>query len=184
MQHARRKCIHRTVNLRSFEHVCASLLPQQLGTKFYSASRPRFLSVDANGVSDPYGVVSEGRANLQEVLELLNEKKAENISVLDSSVLTALKTLCRHMVIISCSSRRHMKVVADHVSEHYKLKGLLIEVEDDGGLVEHRPPSIEGADSESWMLVDLGDIIVQVFSREGRDAYRLEEHWADVEAAR
>jgi hypothetical protein len=34
------------------------------------------------------------------------------------------------------------------------------------------------------MLVDLGDIIVQIFSREGRDNYRLEEHWADVEAAR
>jgi ribosomal silencing factor RsfS len=66
---------------------------------------------------------------LQEVLDLLNEKKAENISILDSNVLTALKTLCRFMVIISCSSRRHMKVVADHVSEHYKLKGLLIEVD-------------------------------------------------------
>ena len=127
-QHTRRKGIQRTINLRSFEQVCASLLPQQIGTKFSSASHPRFLSVDANGVSDPYGVVSEGRADLQEVLELLNEKKAENISILDSSVLTALKTLCRYMVIISCSSRRHMKVVADHVSEHYKLKGLLVEV--------------------------------------------------------
>jgi hypothetical protein len=34
------------------------------------------------------------------------------------------------------------------------------------------------------MLVDLGDIIVQIFSREARDTYRLEEHWADVDAAR
>jgi hypothetical protein len=34
------------------------------------------------------------------------------------------------------------------------------------------------------MLVDLGDIIIQIFSVEGRDQYRLEEHWADVEAAR
>ncbi len=34
------------------------------------------------------------------------------------------------------------------------------------------------------MLVDLGDIIVQIFSHEGRDTFRLEEHWTDVDAAR
>lgn len=77
-----------------------------------------------------------------------------------------------------------MRVVADHVSDHYKLKGLLLEVEDENGKIELKPPKIEGEESDSWMLVDLGDIIVQIFSREGRDNYRLEEHWADVQAAR
>ncbi len=104
------------------------MLRQQLGKQFISASRPRFSSTDANGVADAYGVVSESRADLQEVLGLLNEKKAENISILNSDELTALKTLCKYMVILSCTSRRHMKIMADHVTEHYKLKGLLIEV--------------------------------------------------------
>ncbi len=34
------------------------------------------------------------------------------------------------------------------------------------------------------MLVDLGEIIVQIFSREGRAYYKLEEHWRDLEEAR
>jgi hypothetical protein len=34
------------------------------------------------------------------------------------------------------------------------------------------------------MLVDLGDIIVQIFSREGREYYKLVEHWQDLEEAR
>ncbi len=123
-----RKYSHRIGSARLSERVHTSLCRQQLGAILISASPPRFLSTGANGEADQYGVVSEIRADLQEVLDLLNEKKAENISILDSDVLTAMKALCRFMVILSCSSRRHMKVVADHVSEHFKLKGLLIEV--------------------------------------------------------
>jgi ribosomal silencing factor RsfS len=88
------------------------------------------------------------------------------------------------MVILSCSSRRHMRVVADYIVDHYKLKGLLLEIEGENGKVELKPPKVEGAESDAWMLVDLGDIVVQIFSREGRDSFRLEEHWADVQAAR
>ena len=111
-------------------------------------------------------------ADLLDVLELLDEKKAMDVVVLRADDIERMRTLCDHMVILTCTSRRHMKIVADHVVDHFRLKGMLVEVEDDDGNVMTVPPSVEDANSEEWMLVDLGHIIVQILSREGRDKVR------------
>lgn len=115
-----------------------------------------------------------------EVLELLDEKKAMDIVVLRASEIERMRILCDYMVILSCTSRRHMKIVADHVVDHFRLKGMLLDVEDEEGNVRPMPPSIEDAHSDEWMLVDLQHIIVQVFSREGREKFELEEHWRSL----
>lgn len=39
--------------------------------------------------------------------------------------------------------------------------------------VEHT----EGLESRTWVLMDLGDVIVHIFRQEERDYYRLEEIW-------
>lgn len=36
---------------------------------------------------------------------------------------------------------------------------------------------IEGIPQSGWMVVDLGDVVVHLFSQEQRDYYRLEELW-------
>jgi len=36
---------------------------------------------------------------------------------------------------------------------------------------------VEGRASDGWLLVDLGDIIVHLFSPDQRDYYRLEQLW-------
>jgi ribosome-associated protein len=38
---------------------------------------------------------------------------------------------------------------------------------------------IEGVPAAGWLLVDLGDIVVHLFSPEQRDYYRLEELWSE-----
>lgn len=41
--------------------------------------------------------------------------------------------------------------------------------------------SIEGEDSEDWMLLDAGTVIVHCFTPEGRETYELEKLWNNIE---
>ncbi|ACZ19125.1 Iojap-related protein [Thermanaerovibrio acidaminovorans DSM 6589] len=39
----------------------------------------------------------------------------------------------------------------------------------------------EGEDSRRWRLLDAGDVVVHIFSRDARDFYRIEKIWGDSE---
>ena len=39
---------------------------------------------------------------------------------------------------------------------------------------------VEGETSTRWTLIDAGDLIVNILSREGRDFYRLDSLWGDA----
>jgi ribosome-associated protein len=68
-------------------------------------------------------------------------------------------------IICSGTSDRMLHALAEAVSEH---------AHQNFGLSVHR----EGAAQDGWLLVDLGDIIVHLFSPERRNYYRLEELWS------
>lgn len=128
-----------------------------------------------------YGMLSNVRADLGEVLGLLEEKKASDVVVFDAQELPVMKHMCERMIIATGRTKKHMGVIAQHVVEHYKLKGMLLESEEEGGGAS---PSAEGMDSDLWTLIDLGDTLVHIFSEEGREHYKLEEHWREMEEAR
>ena len=57
---------------------------------------------------------------------------------------------------------------------------LLVEsVKDKLGRNGYEPKRIEGVKSASWILMDYGDVIVHVFSKEDRLFYDLERIWRD-----
>ena len=43
---------------------------------------------------------------------------------------------------------------------------------------------VEGENSAKWSLIDAGDIVIHIFSRDGREFYRLERLWGDAPSAR
>ena len=70
------------------------------------------------------------------------------------------------MVIATGSSSTHVKALADEVE--YRL--------DKAGVsVSH----IEGYRSNTWILLDYIDVIVNVFDNEARDFYDLDRMWQD-----
>jgi len=105
--------------------------------------------------------VLESAAVARIVVEAASEKQASDILMLD---LRGICSFADYFVICSAESDRQMNAVAEGIE-----KTLL---EDDVKI--HKS---EGAASSGWILLDLVDVIVHIFSPEQRAYYQLEELW-------
>ncbi|HEY1492089.1 MAG TPA: ribosome silencing factor [Steroidobacteraceae bacterium] len=104
----------------------------------------------------------------QIVTNALEDMKAVNVRVLDVRGLTDIADT---MVIASGNSDRHVRSIADNVSQKAKAAGF-------------RPLGTEGARDGEWVLVDLTDVLVHVMLPRVREFYGLESLWeAGVPAA-
>lgn len=93
----------------------------------------------------------------------LSSKKGLDIQVIE---ISDVSVLADYMVIATGTSTTHVKALADEVE--YKL--------DEAGIsVSH----IEGYRSNTWILLDYIDVIVNVFSDEARKFYDLDRLWQD-----
>lgn len=97
------------------------------------------------------------------LVKVLDDKKAEDVAVLDTTDLTVVS---EYFVIATGNSSTHVKSLADDVE--YELQQLGVE-----------PDHIEGR-ATGWILLDYGSVLVHVFTRDNRDYYNLEHLWADA----
>lgn len=68
--------------------------------------------------------------------------------------------------ITSSNSDTHMKALLDIVTEALE--------------AHHVQYVVEGKNSSLWCLIDCGDVIIHIFSSEGRQFYDLERIWGDA----
>ena len=80
--------------------------------------------------------------------------------------ITDISVLADYMVIATGNSSTHVKALADEVEYQLDKAGVS---------VSH----IEGYRSNSWILLDYIDVIVNVFSEEARQFYDLDRLWQD-----
>lgn len=92
-----------------------------------------------------------------------HDKKGEAWVTLDVSGRTILADT---FGIVTGRSKIQTRAIADAIVEAVK---------HDGGTVN----TIEGYADGSWILIDLGDVIVHVFTPEQRDFYNLERLWSE-----
>lgn len=97
------------------------------------------------------------------VIDALEDKKAEDIKVIDISQLTVIAD---YFIIAGGSNRSQIQALSDNVAE--KL-----------GRAGHPLKQMEGYDTANWVLMDFGDVIVHVFDKENRLLYDLERIWRD-----
>ena len=86
-----------------------------------------------------------------------------DIQVIEISDITVIAD---YMVIATGNSSTHVKALADEVEYQLDKAGIS---------VSH----IEGYRSNSWILLDYVDVIVNVFSQEAREFYDLDRRWQD-----
>lgn len=73
-------------------------------------------------------------------------------------------SICDVMVVVSGTSTRHVKSIADSVVVQAKQHGC-------------QPLGVEGEREAEWVLVDLGDVVVHVMLPRVREFYALERLW-------
>lgn len=99
--------------------------------------------------------------NVKAMVAALEDIKAHNILVLDT---TALTSLFERVIIASSDSGRQTRALARSVHDKAVELGLHI-------------IGMEGEESGEWILVDLGDIVVHIMQPGIREYYNLEELW-------
>jgi ribosome-associated protein len=95
------------------------------------------------------------------VLAALDDMKALEVKFLDVRGLTDIADF---MVIVSGTSDRHVRSVAQRVVEKAKEAGF-------------RPHGVEGQQDGDWVLIDLNEMIVHVMLPRVREFYGLEKLW-------
>ncbi|NLJ90098.1 MAG: ribosome silencing factor [Clostridiales bacterium] len=100
---------------------------------------------------------------VQIAYKALDEKKAEDITVIDISHLTSITD---YFIITNGTSQPHMASLVDEVSKQLDKAG-------------YSSKTVEGGRASTWTLLDYYDIVIHVFTREDRDFYNLERIWRD-----
>ncbi len=97
------------------------------------------------------------------IIEALEDKKAENIQVID---ISEISTVADYFIIANGTNRSQVQALADNVDEKLAMNKIF-----------HK--HTEGYNNANWILLDYSDILVHVFDKESRGFYDLERMWRD-----
>jgi len=70
-------------------------------------------------------------------------------------------------VICSADSGRQIEAISTEITSHLKKQGVL----------QHHS---EGDADSGWLLLDLGSVIIHIFSPEKREYYNLDDLWGEA----
>ena len=99
---------------------------------------------------------------LKKILQDLEDLKAKDVKVIDIKNRSALGD---YIIIVSGTSSRHLNSIVNNIVKNNK-KNVI---------------STEGLKSTDWLIVDFGDIILNVFKPEIREHYSLEKIWKNID---
>ena len=100
-----------------------------------------------------------------EITSMLSEKKASDITLIN---ISEKSSFADYFVNVTAGSERQLGALADEVGDKMAELGFI-------------PKGAEGRPETGWILVDCGDVIVNLFTRDVRDKYSLDRIWGDCE---
>lgn len=100
----------------------------------------------------------------QLVAEAAEDKKAENVMILD---IKGLSVIADYFVICHGNSETQVQAIASEIKKKMAEQEIAVN-------------GVEGFDHARWVLIDIGDVVVHVFHRDEREFYNLERLWGDA----
>ena len=96
-------------------------------------------------------------------VEALEDKKAEDITIID---ISEVSVLADYFIIADGNNKNQVQAMVDNVQEELFKAG-------------YEMKQMEGYIEGNWILLDFGDIIIHIFDKENRLFYDLERIWKD-----
>lgn len=93
----------------------------------------------------------------------LEDRKAEDVKIID---IREISPIADFFIIADGTNQNQIQAMRDAVDETLYKAGLKVK-------------QIEGNQNSTWILMDYGDVIIHIFSREDRLFYDLERIWRD-----
>lgn len=95
----------------------------------------------------------------------IDDKKGKDITIINIGTKSAFAD---YMILASGGSERQVIALCENVEEELDKAGVFVR-------------NIEGKRSSGWILMDYGDIIVNLLTEDLREKYNIEKVWADCE---
>ena len=97
---------------------------------------------------------------VQEIIDIMEDKKAQDIKIYD---MRGKSPFFDYSILCTGSSSRNIEAIASDIKK---------------SLTNIR--NVEGLEECNWVLIDAGDIIVSVFSKDAREYYQLDAFYSGV----
>lgn len=94
---------------------------------------------------------------------ILVDKKALNVVAID---IADISSFADYLIIATGANERQIGTLASEVIDQMAEQGI-------------NAKNIEGKKVSGWILLDYGDILVNIFSEEQRNRYNIENVWGD-----
>ena len=99
------------------------------------------------------------------IARVIEETRGKDIRVLD---LRSVTEVFDYFVIATGSSRRQMHAVSDEIERIVKANW------------GDEKRGIEGYNESRWLVIDYGEVVVELFDSDSRDYWDLEHLWSDA----
>ena len=101
-------------------------------------------------------------------IKTLDAKKGRDITLID---IAEKSSFADFLVLATGGSNRQVAALTDDVEDAFAREG-------------QQPRSIDGKNGTGWVLIDMGDILVNIFDEETRNKYSIEKVWGDCPITR
>tara|TARA_B100000029_G_scaffold9380_1_gene10015 strand:- start:662 stop:1018 length:357 start_codon:yes stop_codon:yes gene_type:complete len=101
---------------------------------------------------------------IQLIPNLMQDKKAKEITILDVKNLTSLTD---YFILCTSESTPQTKAIMDHIYKNLRQIGW-------------RPNNLEDTKTLEWVAMDYFSIVIHIFNEETRKYYQFERLWADA----